>query len=53
MWKRGFIDIYHQLSQTHLDRYVKEYAGRRNLRELDTSVQMSQLVKQFSSARYS
>ena len=30
MLKRGYVGIYHRFSQKHLDRYVKEYAGRRN-----------------------
>ena len=51
MLKRGYIGVYHRFSQKHLDRYVKEYAGRRNLRELDTIDQMSQLAMQFSGVR--
>ena len=48
MLKHGYVGIYHRFSQKHLDRYVKECAGRRNLRHLDTIEQMSQLVMQFS-----
>ena len=51
MLKRGYVGVYHRFSQKHLDRYVKEYAGRRNLRELDTIDQMSQLAMQFSGVR--
>ncbi len=40
MQKRGDVGIYHGFSPKHLDRYVKEYVGRRNLRELDTIEQM-------------
>ena len=53
MLKCAYIGIYHRLLQKHLDRYVKEYAGRRILRELDTIEQMSQLAKQFTGARLS
>lgn len=51
MMKRGYVGVYHRFSRQHLDRYVKEYAGRRNLRERDTVQQMSQLVAQFSAVR--
>ncbi len=53
MLKRGYVGIYHKFSQQHLDRYVKEYAERRNLRELDTVAQMSQLVSRFSKVQLS
>ena len=41
MLKRGYVGTYHKCSQKHLDRYVKDYAGRRNLCELDTIAQMT------------
>ena len=53
MLKRGYVGIYHKFSQKHLDRYVKEYAERRNLRELDTIAQMSRLVPRYSNVRLS
>ena len=53
MLKRGHVGIYHRFSQEHLDRYVKEYAGRRNVRELDTIDQMSQPAMRFSGVRLS
>ncbi len=40
MLKRGYTGTYHQWSAKHLDRYVAEFAGRHNLRELDTADQM-------------
>ncbi len=53
MLKRGYVGIYHKYSQKHLDRYVKAYAGRRNLRELDTIAQMAQLATRFSKVQLS
>ena len=34
--KRAHKGTFHKLSPKHLDRYVQEFAGRHNLRELDT-----------------
>ena len=38
--KRGYHGTYHQVSAKHLQRYVDEFAGRHNIRELDTIDQM-------------
>ena len=51
MLKRGYVGVYHRFSAKHLDRYLKEYARRRSLRELDTIDQMSELVMQFWGVR--
>ena len=40
MLKRGHKGVYHKMSVRHLHRYVNEFAGRHNLREHDTIVQM-------------
>ena len=40
MLKRAHKGTFHKLSPKHLDRYVQEFAGRHNLRELDTIQQM-------------
>ena len=53
MLKRGYVGIYHKFSEKHLDRYVKEYAERRNLRELDTIAQMSQFAMRFLTVQLS
>ena len=36
MLKRGYVGVFHQLSAKHLNRYVAEFAGRHNIRLLDT-----------------
>ena len=36
MIKRAYKGTFHELSPKHLDRYVKEFAGRHNLRNQDT-----------------
>ncbi len=41
MLKRGYIGTYHQMSPQHLHRYVREFEGRHNQRELDTEEQMA------------
>lgn len=45
MLKRGFTGTYHQISPKHLHRYVNEFAGRHNVRPLDTEAQMANVVK--------
>lgn len=51
MLKRGYVGIYHRSSQTRVDRYAKEYAELRNLRQLDTITSMSQLAVRFSKVQ--
>ncbi len=41
MLKRAHKGVYHKLSPKHLDRYVREFAGRHNVRGLDTMDQMA------------
>ncbi|MYB43812.1 MAG: IS1595 family transposase [Acidimicrobiia bacterium] len=40
MLKRGYHGTYHRMSFKHLQRYVAEFAGRHNIREMDTIDQM-------------
>ena len=40
MLRRAYIGTFHQISTKHLQRYVTEFAGRHNIRELDTLDQM-------------
>ncbi len=43
--KRGYHGTYHRMSPKHLGRYVQEFAGRHNLRDLDTVEQMTALAR--------
>ena len=40
MLKRAHMGTYHKLSPKHLDRYVREFAGKHNIRDAGTMVQM-------------
>ena len=44
MLKRAHKGTFHKLSPKHLDRYVQEFAGRHNARDLDTIDQMTETV---------
>ena len=44
MLKRGYYGTYHRMSPKHLHRYVREFAGRHNIRDLDTVEQMTTLA---------
>ena len=43
--KRGYYGTYHRMSPKHLQRYVDEFAGRHNMRPLDTIDQMKAMVR--------
>ena len=45
LMKRSVNETFHHLSGKHLGRYVDEFNGRHNLRELDTEDQMAELVR--------
>jgi len=44
MLKRAHKGVYHKLSLKHLQRYVTEFAGRQNVRNMDTLAQMQHVV---------
>ncbi len=51
MLKRAHKGIYHKISPKHLQRYVNEFAGRQNLRELDTLEQMVAVTEGLAAKR--
>ena len=44
MLKRGYYGTYHKMSVKHLHRYVNEFAGRHNIRSLDTIEQLGMMA---------
>ena len=45
MLKRAHKGTFHKMSPKHLQRYVNEFAGRHNIRELDTIAQMAFIAR--------
>ena len=45
MLKRGYIGVFHRMSPEHLHRYVGEFEGRHNARDLNTTDQMTAMVR--------
>ena len=43
--KRGYYGTFHTISPEHLNRYVSEFAGRHNVRPMDTVDQMAWMVR--------
>ena len=44
MLKRAHKGTFHKISKKHLHRYIYEFAGRHNIRSLDTIDQMQSVV---------
>ena len=44
MFKCAFHGTYHHMSKKHLNRYVEQFVGKHNLRELDTIDQMQVVI---------
>ena len=44
LFERGLYGTYHHMSGQHLRRYLAEFSGRHNVRELDTADQMGRLA---------
>lgn len=51
MVKRGYDGTFHHLSEQHLHRYVNEFAGRHNIRELDTIEMMGVMAEGMAGQR--
>ena len=51
MLKRAHTGVFHKLSPKHLNRYVQEFAGKHNLRKLDTLAQMRRVVRNLVGKR--
>ena len=51
MLKRGYQGVYHKMSVKHLHRYLGEFAGRYNIRQLDTLEQMKSIVSNMVGKR--
>ena len=49
--KRAHKGTFHRLSAKHLHRYVDEFVGRHNMRELDTLDQMALLARKMTGAQ--
>ncbi len=45
LFKRGYHGTFHHVSAKHLGRYVREFAGRHNICDLDTVTQMATLAR--------
>ena len=45
IFKRAYHGTFHRMSAKHLHRYVNEFAGRHNIREMDTKDQMTAIFQ--------
>ena len=52
MLKRAHMGTFHKMSPKHLDRYVTEFEGRYNIRELDTVDQITQAAQRMDGKRF-
>ncbi len=51
MLKRAHMGTFHKLSPKHLDRYIRQFAGKHNLRPLSTLDQMRLVVRSLTGKR--
>ena len=51
MLKRGYHGTYHHMSKKHLNRYIKEFANRHNVRDLNTLDQMVKIATNVTNSR--
>ena len=53
MLKRAHKGVFHKISPKHLHRYVNEFAGKHNVREMDTIEQMEEVIRRMTGRRLS
>ena len=51
MLKRGYHGTFHKMSEQHLGRYVNEFSGRHNIRNMDTIDQMAYVAEHMVGKR--
>ena len=51
MVRRGYDGVFHHVSADHLHRYINEFAGRHNVRSLDTIDMMEAVAENMSGQR--
>ena len=51
MVRRGYDGIYHHISEDHLHRYINEFAGRHNIRNMDTIKMMGEVAENMTGQR--
>ena len=49
--KRAHKGTFHKISPKHLHRYINEFAGKHNVRELDTMAQMQEIARGMAGRR--
>ena len=48
---RGYDGVFHHISEEHLHRYINEFAGRHNVRDLDTIDMMGSVAESMTGHR--
>ena len=51
MVRRGYDGVYHHISEDHLHRYINEFAGRHNVRSMNTIGMMEQVAENMMGQR--
>ena len=51
MLKRAHKGTFHKISHKHMHRYINEFTGRHNIRELDTLEQMAEILRGMDQKR--